>query len=231
MAGAIALAAAACASQGTTTSAGGTATTPATNGSTASAGVTSGSAPSASSTAAGSASGSTSASDSQSSSSADSGSSSTASPSDDTSASIAAKFKPTAKLHDPVTYGGFKFVINSVTFPYTPPAGSEFKPIDPTVWMNIDFTATNVADKAMPFSWITDLEMYDSELNKYGATVLGWDSLPKDKQFPDGDIKPGQSQTGEVVIMVPKTAKGFVLQMLGNMWHRDGPVPVIDMGR
>lgn len=222
MAGTIALAAAACASQGTVTSAG----------------TTSGSAPSASSTTADSASASTSASQSsssgsQSSSSAESGASSTSSPPDDASASIAAKFKPTAKLHDPVTYGGFKFVINSVAFPYTPPAGSEFKPTDPEVWMNIDFTATNVADKAMPFSWITDLELYDSELNKYGVTVVGFDSLPKDKQFPDGDISPGQSKTGEVVIIVPKTSKGFVLRMLGNMWHRDynSEVPVIDMGR
>ncbi|NUR62164.1 MAG: DUF4352 domain-containing protein [Catenulispora sp.] len=225
-AGAVALAAAACASQGTV-SAGGTATTPAANSSTAS-----GSASGSSATSAVSAASST---PSQSPSSGDAASSSSsASPSAPASSSdnpsLAAKFTPTNKLHDTVTQGGFTFKINTITMPYTPPAGAPFKPVEPEVWMNVDFTVKNVTDKPMSYPWIIGLELYDSEKNKYLATTLGWQSLPKDKQFPDAEIKPGASATGEVVFMVPKTAKGYLLFVEGSLFHQEGPTPVIDLG-
>lgn len=226
-AGAVALAAAACASQGTV-SAGGAATTAAPTASTgASTGSTGSADPSASS---GSSSPSQNSSSDDVASSSSSASSAPAPASSSDNPSLDAKFTPTNKLHDTVTQGGFTFKINTITMPYTPPAGAPFKPIDPEVWMNVDFTVKNVLDKPLSYPWIVGLELYDSEKNKYLATTLGWESLPKDKQFPDAEIKPGATATGEVVFMVPKTAKGYLLFVEGSLFHQEGPIPVIDLG-
>ncbi|GAA1987877.1 hypothetical protein GCM10009838_58340 [Catenulispora subtropica] len=224
LAGILALSAAACASQGSS-AAGGTATTSGAAGTTTTvSGSASGSAPSSSTTAEAS----------QSSSSADTGaasssSSAPASPADgdSTGGALAA----TNKLTDTVTQGGFRFKIHSVSLPYAPPAGTSFPSMDPLQWMMMDFEATNVTDGELPFSTIGAFDVFDSEKNHYQASIVGWEALPKDKRFPEDDFKPGQTMSGEIMFLVPKDAKGLLLQVNGNMFHQSGPKPVLPMGR
>ncbi|MFD0631938.1 DUF4352 domain-containing protein [Catenulispora yoronensis] len=99
------------------------------------------------------------------------------------------------------------------------------------VWIVVDFTATNATDKPLVFSSIMGMELYDSDKNKYLASIVYEDSLPKGKVFPDTDIAPGKSATGEVVFEVPKTSKGFLLFVEGALFHKSGPIPVVGLGR
>lgn len=218
--GVLALSAAACASQGTS-AADGTATTGgASSAATSTATVSSSASGSASSGATGA---------SQSPSSSDSASSESASA--PTSSAADGGLVATNKLTDPVTQGGFKFKIHSVALPYAPPAGTSFPSMDPLQWMMMDFEATNVTGGELPFSTIGAFDVYDGEKNHYQASIVGWEALPKDKRFPEDNFKPGQTMSGEIVFLVPKDAKGLLLQVNGNMFHQSGPKPVLPMGR
>lgn len=135
------------------------------------------------------------------------------------------------KVTDTVTEGGFKFKIRTITLPYTPPAGSTFKPGPTRAWLVMDYDVTNVSNQQLMFSTLGAFDLRDSTNASYITSVAGGDSLPAGQQFQDHEMKPGESAHGAVVFDVPQSGKGYRLIYKGNMWQDDGTPPSIMLGR
>lgn len=227
-AGAVALAAAGCASEGVT---------PGQTVSTGALGSLTGSvagSPSASGSASGSASTPDSGLDSSSGSSGSSDSSSDADtstglPDADTSTSAN---PPGAvyKLTDTVTEGGFKLKIHSATMPYNPPAANLFTPAPTRVWLLLDFEVTNVSDQQSMFSTIGAFDVRDSANASYLTSITADDELPPGKAFQDKEMKPGETASGELVFDLSQKASGYRIIFKGNLWHASEHPPSISLG-
>jgi hypothetical protein len=134
------------------------------------------------------------------------------------------------KVTDTVTEGGFKFKIRTITLPYTPPPGASYEPGPTRAWLKMDFDVTNVGDQQMMFSTLGAFDLRDSTNASYITSVAGGDSLPAGQQFQDQEMKPGASAHGAVVFNVPQSGKGYRLIYKGNMWHASQTPPSIMLG-
>jgi len=155
------------------------------------------------------------------------------------SAAPASSDSPTSEFHGPtpdhkvtdiVTEGGYKLKIHSVTLPYTPPAGAHFQVPPTKAFLLLDFEATNVSDQPLMFSTLGAFDLRDSGNIGYLVSISATDDLPEAKQFQDRTMKPGETASGALVFMLDGHAKGLTLTFKGNVWHADQDRPVIDLG-
>ena len=182
----------------------------------------------AASTATSSAAPSTSASDT-----ASSAPSSGASDSDTASGPSATPPAITNKTSDWVERSGFKFKVDVVTYPYTPPASASVQPSPNQEYLKLHVELANTAGTGA-FSMM-DLEVRDSADDEILPDIVSTDDLPQNVRLDLLNLKPGEKQTGELVFIAPKGAKGLRLVFKGTLMAADGTVtagtpPVIDLG-
>lgn len=140
----------------------------------------------------------------------------------------------TNKKSDWVQRSGFKFKVDTVTYPYVPPAGAFLPPAPNEEYLKLHVELANIASGGA-FSMM-DLEVRDGTDTSILADVVATDDLPKDVRLNLLELKPGEKQTGELVFIAPKGAKGLRLIFKGTLMTVDGstvdpaPQPVIDLG-
>jgi hypothetical protein len=165
--------------------------------------------------------------------------SSSAGVSDSDTASASSTATPPAvtnKKSDFVERSGFRFKVDIVTYPYLPPAGAFLQPAANQEFLKLHIELANIAGNGNGTFSMMDLEVRDSANEEILPDVVASDDLPKDAQLGMVDLKPGEKQTGEVVFIAPKGAKGLRLVLKGTLMTRDGsgvttgPPPVIDLG-
>lgn len=171
----------------------------------------------------------------QSTSSSDSAASSSASPSDTEVASAPTATPPaiTNKLSDWTQQSGFKLKVDVVTYPYVPPASDSLQPYTNQEYLKLHLELANVGG-AGAFSMM-DLEVRDSTNTLILPDVVATDQLPAGVKLDLLNLKPGEKQTGELVFVAPKGAKGLRLVFKGTLMAANGqvnltPPPVIDLG-
>lgn len=171
--------------------------------------------------------------DTSSSNSAASSSSASASDTEVASAPSATPPAITNKQSDWVERSGFKLKVDTVTYPYLPPAGDSLQPASNQEYLKLHLELANTAG-AGAFSMM-DLEVRDSTDTSILSDVVATDELPPGVKLDLLNLKPGEKQTGEVVFIAPKGAKGLRLVFKGTLMTADGqvntsPPPVIDLG-
>lgn len=186
---------------------------------------------------------STAASTAQSSSAASAASSSMSSSSASSSASSSDSASPsssatppavTNKKTDWVERSGFKLKVDIVTYPYLPPAGDALQPAPNEEFLKLHIELANTGGRGA-FSMM-DFDVRDDANDRILASIVATDALPKDVRLDLLSLKPGEKQTGEVVFIAPKGAKGLRLVFDGTLMNRDGngvtsgPPPVVDLG-
>jgi Domain of unknown function (DUF4352) len=172
----------------------------------------------------------------QSTSSSDSAaSSSSASPSDTQVASAPTATPPaiTNKLSDWTQQTGFKLKVDVVTYPYVPPASDSVQPYSNQEFLKLHLELANTGGSGA-FSMM-DLEVRDSTDTSILPNIVATDQLPAGVKLDLLNLKPGEKQTGELVFIAPKGAKGLRLVFKGTLMTADGkvnttPPPVIDLG-
>lgn len=168
--------------------------------------------------------------------------SSASTPSSSDFASPSSSFTPPAitnKTSDWVERSGFRLKVDTVTYPYLPPASSHYQPMPNEEYLKLHIELVNVAGNGNgngTFSMM-DLDVRDGGNVHFVPDVVVTDDLPKDVRLDLLNLKPGEKQTGEVVFDGPKNAtKGLRLVFTGTVMTRDGkgftdgPPPVIDLG-
>lgn len=135
------------------------------------------------------------------------------------------------KVTDVVTEGGFKLKINSITLPWNPPPGAQFKPAPTRSWLMMDFTVTNVSGQPMMFSTLGAFDLRDSTNTTHLVSVVPGDTLPPGKKFQDNQVAAGATAGGEVIFDVPTNGAPFRLIYSGNMWHASEHPPVISLSK
>ncbi|NUP51706.1 MAG: DUF4352 domain-containing protein [Catenulispora sp.] len=121
-----------------------------------------------------------------------------------------------------------------MTYPYTPPANAFLHPAPNEEFLKLHVELANTEGSGT-FSMM-DMEVRDDADDRIDSSVVATDDLPKDVKLDLLNLKPGEKQTGEVVFIAPKGAKGLRLVFNGTLMARDGsgvtsgPPPVIDLG-
>ncbi|NUR58881.1 MAG: DUF4352 domain-containing protein [Catenulispora sp.] len=140
----------------------------------------------------------------------------------------------TNKKTDWVERSGFKLKVDIVTYPYVPPAGDALQPAPNQQYLKLHVELANVAGQGA-FSMF-DFDVRDDANDRIQASIVATDALPKGVRLDLLSLKPGEKQTGEVVFVAPKGAKGLRLVFNGTLMNRDGngvtsgPPPVVDLG-
>lgn len=139
----------------------------------------------------------------------------------------------TNKTSDWVERSGFKFKVDVVTYPYNPPAGDSLQPASNQEYLKLHVELANTAG-AGAFSMM-DLEVRDSADHEILPDIVATDELPANVRLNLLNLKPGEKQTGELVFIAPKGAKGLRLVFKGTLMTAQGTVtpgdpPVIDLG-
>ena len=162
-------------------------------------------------------------------------SSSSASASDTDVASAPSATPPaiTNKKSDWVERSGFRLKVDVVTYPYLPPASDSLQPESNQEYLKLHLELANTAGQGA-FSMM-DLEVRDSTDTSILPDIVATGELPAGVKLDLLNLKPGEKQTGELVFIAPKGAKGLRLVFKGTLMTADGqvntsPPPVIDLG-